>query len=115
MRVRHEKARFLPICPLLLPAPSGLDMEDADQRKEPPCGGEVGFGLALERVEQRPRAAVVDRAACHVERLDLLRRGLAHRLVVRIADREILAHVAAEAGETEPDSAGLRPLAVAQL
>src|SRR5688500_20126295 len=93
--------------------PSGLDMEHADQREKTPRGGEVGFDLAFERLEQLPGGAVVDRPAGHVERLDLLRRGLAQRLVVRIADREVLAHHAAEAGEAEADGVGVRALSVA--
>src|SRR5690606_8991673 len=85
----------------------------ADQRKEAASGGEVGRDLSLQRVEQLARAAVVDRAARHVDRFDLLGRGLAQRLVVRIADREVLAHDATEASEAEADRPGVAAVAAA--
>src|SRR5690606_4615722 len=67
----------------------------------------------FERLEQLPCAPVVDRAARHVERLDLLRRSLAQRLVVRVADREVFAHHAAEAGEAKAEALAFGAIAVA--
>ena len=89
-------------------------MEHADQRKEPPRGVEIGFDLAIQRFEQLARGAVVNCPPGHVERLDFLRRGVAQGLVVRIADREVLAHHPAKAGEPEADGSGIGTRAVRQ-
>ncbi len=77
------------------------DMQDADQGKEPPGGGKVGFHFAVEPLEQHFRRLVVNPAPGHVDRLDLGGGGLADRLIIRIADREIIADRAAEPAEAE--------------
>lgn len=84
-------------------------MEYADQRKEPTRGGEVASGLFFQRVDQLPGRPIVDRAAGHVDRFDLLRGCLAHRLVVGIADREIFAHHPPEPRQAQPDAAAQNP------
>ena len=89
-------------------------MQHADQREEPPGGIVVELDLALERIEQQPRAAVVNPAPRHVERLEFLRRGLAQRLVVAVADGEIFAHRAAKARQAEADRPGIAAVLVAQ-
>src|SRR5690606_698053 len=116
-RRRYATARGMPSCVpfrLCRPPRSGLDMEHADERKEPPGGGEVGFRLARDRFEQLPRGASADRAAGLVGRFDLAGRSLARCLVVRFADREGFAHPAAETREAEPDRAAIAAVSVAQ-
>ena len=83
------------------PPCSALDMEHADQGEQAPCGGMIGFDLSLEPFEQQVGGIVVDRAPRHVDRLDLGRGRLADRLVIAVADREIVADRAAEPREAQ--------------
>src|SRR5438874_6087456 len=69
-----------------------LPVQDADQREQPPGSFEIDSYLALQPLLQRARAFVVDAAAAHVDRLDLVGRGGADRLVVAVADHEIILH-----------------------
>src|SRR5690606_18272170 len=83
-RRRSARASRLPAsCPWFL-RPLLPDMQHANERKEPPCGVVVELYLVGQRVGQVTRAAVVDRAARHVDRLELAGRSLAERLVVGI-------------------------------
>src|SRR5688572_25530720 len=86
--LRVDRPMTKSCAPLVVSAP---DMQHADQGKEPPRGGEVGFDLALEPFEQQLGGFVVDAAAGHVDRLDLARGGATDRLVIAVADREVVA------------------------
>src|SRR3546814_12666670 len=56
------------------PSPSSaLDVEHADQREQAPRGVEIDLDLAVETFDQHLRRLVVQRAARHVDGLDLLR------------------------------------------
>src|SRR5437867_68400 len=69
-----------------------LPVQDADQRKQAARGFEVDPHLALQPLLQRARAFVMDTAPAHVDRLDLVGRSRADRLVVAVADHEIILH-----------------------
>jgi replicative DNA helicase len=54
-----------------------LDVQDADERKQPPRGVEIDRDLSVEPVHQHLGRLVVERTPRHVDGLDLLRgRGL---------------------------------------
>src|ERR1700738_4692211 len=69
-----------------------LPVQHADQREQPARGFEIDPHLALQAFLQRARALVVDAAAPHVDGLDLVRRSRPDRLVVAVADHEIVFH-----------------------
>ena len=73
-----------------------LPVQDADQREQPARGFEIDPHLALQALLQRARAFVMDAAAAHVDGLDLVRRRGADRLVIAVADHEIVLHDPAE-------------------
>jgi hypothetical protein len=61
----------------------------------------VDLDLFLEALHQQLGAFVVQAAPAHVDRLDLARRRGADRLVVAVADQEIVLHDAAQRRERE--------------
>src|ERR1700688_3453083 len=69
-----------------------LPVQHGDQREQPARGFEIDPHLALQPFLQRARALVVDAAATHVDGLDLVGRGGADRLVVAVANHEIVLH-----------------------
>src|SRR5665213_119484 len=69
-----------------------LPVQHADQREQPARGFEIDPHLAFQPLLQRARALVVDAAAAHVDGLDLVRRRGPDRLVVTVADHEIVLH-----------------------
>ena len=90
-------------------------MEHADQREQPPRRVEIDRDLAVEPVHQHLGRLVVEGAARHVDGLDLLRgRGL-DRLIIAVADREIIADRTAKSAKAEDDPNRLRQLLVDQI
>ena len=85
-----------------------LDVEDADQGEQAPGGVEIHVHLAGEAFLQQFGALVVEAAAGHVDRLDAAGAVAAHGFEIGIADREIVADRAAEAGEPDADDAQVR-------
>src|SRR5665647_829751 len=71
-------------------------VQHADQREQPARGLEIDPHLALQALLQRARAFVMDAAAAHVDGLDLVRRRGADRLIVAVADHEIVLHDSTE-------------------
>src|ERR1700710_1048866 len=65
-------------------------MQNGDQRKQPPRGFEIDPHLALQPFLQRARAFVVNAAAAHVDGFDAVRRRGADRLIIAVADHEIV-------------------------
>src|SRR5262245_9649298 len=65
-------------------------MQYAEQRKQPPRRVEVGLDLAVEPLFEGLAPFVVKAAARHVDSLDLTRRRVADRVVVALADHEII-------------------------
>gem|GEM_PF-2092729 len=76
-------------------------MEDADQGKEPARRGEVGLHFPLKPLQQKLGRVIVNPAASHVDSLDLARAGLANRLIIGIANREVFADGPLEASKRE--------------
>src|SRR4051812_17507214 len=74
------------------PNPSPFPMQDADEREQAPRGFEIDRHFVLQALHQELRAFVMQRAAAHVDRLDAIGRGGADRLVVAVADHEIILH-----------------------
>src|SRR6478752_10702381 len=79
-------------CPLFGIMRLTLPVQDGDEREQPARGLEVDPHLALQPLLQRARALVMDAAAAHIDGLDLVRRRRADRLVVAVADHEIVLH-----------------------
>src|SRR6266403_2224722 len=69
-----------------------LPVQHADQGEQPAGGLEIDPHLALQALLQRARAFVVNAAAAHVDGLDLVRRRGADRLVIAVANHEIVFH-----------------------
>ena len=90
-------------------------MEHADQGEQAPGGVEIHLDLAGEAFLEQLGGFVVQGAAGHVDRLDAPGAVAAHRFEIGIADREIVADRAAEAGEADADRARGSPPPVAQL
>src|ERR1700688_3138922 len=67
-------------------------VQHADQREQPAGGFEIDPHLALQALLQRARAFVVDAAAAHVDGLDLVRGRSADRLIIAVANHEIVFH-----------------------
>ena len=65
-------------------------MQHADEREQPSGGVGVHRHLAAEPLAQQFGAFVVQAAAPHVDRLDAARRSGADRLVVGVADQEVV-------------------------
>jgi hypothetical protein len=87
-------------------------MEDADQGKEPARRGEVGFHFPFKPLQQKLGRMIVNPAAGHVDGLDLARAGLANRLVIGIANREVFPDGALEAAERQNQQFQQLPLFV---
>src|SRR5215469_17833330 len=87
--------------------PSALQMQNAEQRKQPARGVEIDLDLAFQTLAQKRRTFVVQAAPPHVERFDLLRRRVANCLEVALADKEVVLDDAAKRREREHD-AGVR-------
>src|SRR3546814_15272114 len=93
------------------PSPSSaLDVKDADQGEQAPRGVEIDLDLAVESPDQHLRRVVVQRPARHVDCLDLLCRRGADRLIIAVADREIVTDRAAEAPKAEDHRFERRPI-----
>src|SRR3546814_12528220 len=93
------------------PSPSSaLDVEHADQREQAPRGVEIDLDLAVETFDQHLRRLVVQRAARHVDGPDLLRGRRAERLLIAVADREIVAYQLAKATGATHDGMERRTL-----
>src|ERR1700677_1470980 len=69
-----------------------LPVQDGDQREQPAGGFEVDPYLALQAFLQSARTFVVDAAAAHVDGLDLVRRPGTNRLIIAVADSEVVLH-----------------------
>src|SRR5215207_4063414 len=82
---------------------SAADVQHADQGEQPAGGGKVGLDFADEPFEEEFGGLVVNAPARHVDRLDLGGGGAADRLVIAVADREIIADRTAKAAETQDD------------
>src|SRR6185295_11479978 len=67
-----------------------LDVQRADQREEAPRGVVVDGDLAVETLSQELRTFVMQAAAAHVDRLDLRGRGVADRLIITLANNEVV-------------------------
>src|SRR5258708_24419380 len=65
-------------------------MKHGDERKQPPRGIEVDGDLMLEALYQELGALVVQSPPSHVDRLDLAWRRRADRLVIALANQEIV-------------------------
>jgi hypothetical protein len=76
-------------------------MQHADQREQPARGVKVHLDLAGEPLHQELRALVVQPAPPHVDCLDLARHGGANRLIVALADHEVILHDFPERRERE--------------
>src|SRR5581483_10659269 len=75
---------------------SPLPVERAEQREQASRGGKVDGDLALEALEKQLAAFVVKTAPAHVDRLDLGGRLGPDRLIVTLADQEIVLHQSAK-------------------
>ena len=82
-------------------APLAANVQDANQRKQPAGGGKVGFHLALQPFQQQFRRLVVNAAPGHVDGFDLGGGGFANRLIIAVADGEIVADRAAEPAQPQ--------------
>src|SRR6185295_13124011 len=80
-----------------------LDVKDADQGEQAAGGVEIHLDLAGEAFLEELGGLVVQAAPGHVDRLDSFGAAGADRLEVGIADLEIVADRAAEAGEAHAD------------
>src|SRR4029079_14237974 len=78
------------------PNGSALPMERAEQREQAACGRNVDGDLALEPLHQELTAFVVNTAPPHVDSLDLRGRLGLDRLIIALADEEVVLHQPAE-------------------
>src|SRR5215468_2523594 len=78
-----------------------LPVQHADEREQAAGGVEVDPHLLAQPVHENARALVVQPAPAHVDRLDLARRGGAKRLVIAVADHEIILHDAPQRRQRE--------------
>ena len=76
-------------------------MQDADEGEQAAGRVCIDLGLAFKPLLQHPRPFVVNPAPCHIDGLDLLCGGLADRLIIAVADGEIIADRAAEAAQRQ--------------
>ena len=79
-------------------------MQYADQSEEPPGGLEVNVDLPFQPLNQQFRALIVDSAPGHVDGLDFGGAGLADRLVIAVADGEIVANRSPEPAKGKDQS-----------
>src|SRR4029450_5936807 len=75
---------------------SALPMQRAEQREQAACGRKVDGDLALEPLHQELAAFVVNAAPPHVDRFDLRGRLRLDRLIISLADEEVVLHQPAE-------------------
>src|SRR3546814_4848173 len=80
-----------------------FDVEHADEGEKPACGVEVNLHLRRKPFLQYLCRIVVDSPSLHVARFYLHRRGVAHRSLLAVADREILPDHAPERGKRNAD------------
>src|SRR5688572_8697814 len=85
-----------------------FDVEHADQREQAPRGVEIDVDLAVQCALQQLGRFVVDRAPGHIDGLDFMLGPCPHRFEIALADREIIADRAAEAGQAHADGFQLR-------
>src|SRR5260370_42367823 len=76
-------------------------MKHGDERKQPPRRIEVDGDLMLEALYQEVGALVVQSPPSHVDRLDLAWRRRADRLVIALANQEIVLHEATKRRERQ--------------
>src|SRR6516162_5330847 len=67
-------------------------VQHADQREQPPGGFEIYPYLAFQPLLQGARAFIVNAAPAHVDGLDLVGSRGADRLIVTVADHEVVLH-----------------------
>src|SRR5712691_6351189 len=83
--------------------PSGAQVEDANQSKQAARGGVIDRHLAGEPFDQQRRSLVMQRAPPDIDRLDPGEAMTADRLVMALADQEIVLDDAAERRERQHD------------
>src|SRR5262249_53500186 len=76
-------------------------MQRADEREKAARRLEIGGDLPLEPLDQKPAAFVVQTAPAHVQRLDARGRRRLDRLVIALADQEIILDQLAERRERQ--------------
>src|SRR5260370_36370391 len=76
-------------------------MKHGDERKQPPRGIEVDGDLMLEALYQELGALVVQSPPSHVDRLDLAWCRRADRLIIALANQEIVLHEATKRRERQ--------------
>src|SRR5215469_3957771 len=81
--------------------PLALPVQHGDEREQVAGGVEIDSDLVLEALDQEIGALVVQRAPAHVDRLDLARARGADRLVIAVADDEVVLDDALERGERQ--------------
>src|ERR1700691_5470466 len=88
--------------PTSFPAPSrssplsSADMQHAEQREQLPRGGEIDGYLAGQGFAQQLGALVVYRATAHIDRFELGRRGGLDRVIIALAQHEVVLDQAAK-------------------
>ena len=92
-----------------------FDVENANQREQPPGGVEVHVDLGLEALLQQFGSFVVDRAAGHVDGFDRVARIAMDGFEVALANGEIIADRTAKAGEAESHRLQHRAFFVVQI
>lgn len=90
-------------------------MQDANKREKPARSREVGFDLVFQRVQQMPRATIMDSAAGHVDSLDFLRGIASQGFVIAVTNSKIVAHAAAQTGHAKANRARLLARLVGQM
>lgn len=76
-------------------------MQYADQSEEPPRGLEINLDLPFQPLDQQFRALIVDSAPGHVDGLDFGGAGLADRLVIAVANGEIVTNRSPESPKSK--------------
>ena len=76
-------------------------MQNADQREQATRSIEIDLDLALQPLAQEFGGIIVDGTTGHVDGLDLLWGGGPYRLIVTIANREVILDRPAEAAERQ--------------
>src|SRR5690349_6839224 len=71
---------------------SPFPVQHGNQREEAARGVEIDADLVLEPLHQELGALVLEPAPAHVDRLDLARARAADRLVIAVADHEVVLH-----------------------
>src|SRR5271166_1149397 len=83
---------------------SSPQMQHANQREEAPCRVVVDRSLVGEPLHQQGRPLIVQRSPSDVDRLDLRQARRANRLVIALADHEVVADDTAKRGERQDHS-----------